>query len=102
MIFTTMAEEKRVMGIIRDRKLFDDLTREQNEAIWGAYRMIETVQAWATDYQSYDGKAMYENMLDEYLTHEVDTALMGMMESDIADMYVSFSDQNAEEENKDE
>lgn len=101
MIFTTMAEEQRVMGIIRSRKLFDDLTQRQNDTIYGAYQMLDMVDSWLADYHDYEGKLLYEAAMDSYLKEQAGS-LIRYMEGEIANMYVSFRDNNAVEETRNE
>lgn len=101
MIFTTYKEELRVMGIIRERKLFDDLKQDQNDVIYGAYQMLEMVDSWLADYVDYDKKPLYEKALDSYLTEQSES-LFRYMEGEIATMYVSFRDNNAVEEDGNE
>lgn len=101
MIFTTYKEEQRVIGIIGERKLFDDLTKEQNEAIWGAYQMLDMVDAWLADYNEFDNKSLYMSALDSYLKEQAES-LIRYMEGEIANMYVSFRDNNAIEEDGNE
>lgn len=97
MIFTTYKEEQRVMGIIHERKLFDDLTQRQNDTIYGAYQMLEMVDSWLAYYNEFETKSLYLSALDSYLKEQAES-LIRYMEAEIANMYVSFSDNNAIEE----
>lgn len=101
MIFRTMAEQDRVMGMIDRREMFDDLKPEQKYAIQGAYNVMDMVGSWLEDLRPIDSDPMYEKSLFSYLEESAEH-LEILMASEVAEMYVSFCDDNYSEESETE
>lgn len=101
MIFTTMAEQNRVMGMIERHEMFDDLQPDQKMSIWGAYDMMNMVESWLEGMRPIDSDPLYEKTMYSYLEEASDRLKM-LMACEVANMYVSFCDDNYSEECKQE
>lgn len=101
MIFTTMAEQNRVMGMIERHEMFNDLQPDQKMSICGAYDMMNMVDSWLEDMRPIESDPLYEKVMYSYLEEASDHLKM-LMASEIANLYVAFCDDNYSEESETE